>query len=210
MATMRAGQLRRREAGRPDLRTLSRASGPHGLPATAQATATAAQRETPRRTPARSPRPSPPSSALPLRGGIYAEDALADACVQFLRFFDGVTDEHALRWMLVVVKRCAWAISRRRRERASLLEAVPREEIQGEPCRGPVELLEVAEEVREFGAALDELKPDERRALALLALGYSYREIAESQGWTRTKVNRCLAEGRARLRRLLAEGGESQ
>ena len=139
-----------------------------------------------------------------------AEDALADACVQILRFFDGVTDEHALRWMLVVVKRCAWAISRRRRERASLLEAVPREEIQGEPCRGPVELLEVAEEVREFGAALDELKPDERRALALLALGYSYREIAESQGWTRTKVNRCLAEGRARLRRLLAEGGESQ
>jgi DNA-directed RNA polymerase specialized sigma24 family protein len=39
-----------------------------------------------------------------------------------------------------------------------------------------------------------------------LALGYSYREIAERQGWTYTKVNRCVAEGRAALRRQLAVG----
>ncbi len=45
------------------------------------------------------------------------------------------------------------------------------------------------------------LKRDERRALSLLALGYSYSEICELTEWSYTKVNRCLAEGRAALRR---------
>jgi DNA-directed RNA polymerase specialized sigma24 family protein len=48
--------------------------------------------------------------------------------------------------------------------------------------------------------AIDRLKPDERTALLLFGLGYSYAEIAETQGWTRTEVNRCIAEGRASLR----------
>jgi hypothetical protein len=33
--------------------------------------------------------------------------------------------------------------------------------------------------------------------------GYSYAEICELCGWTYTKVNRSLAEGRARLRGLV-------
>ncbi len=37
----------------------------------------------------------------------------------------------------------------------------------------------------------------------LQAEGYSYAEIAETCGWTYTKVNRSLAEGRARLRSAL-------
>ena len=48
--------------------------------------------------------------------------------------------------------------------------------------------------------ALARLKPDERRAIVLQAEGYSYAEICERSGWTYTKVNRCLAEGRAALR----------
>jgi DNA-directed RNA polymerase specialized sigma24 family protein len=50
--------------------------------------------------------------------------------------------------------------------------------------------------------ALAELKPDERLAIVLQAHGYSYAEIAELCTWTYTKVNRSLAEGRARLREL--------
>jgi DNA-directed RNA polymerase specialized sigma24 family protein len=45
------------------------------------------------------------------------------------------------------------------------------------------------------------LKPDERTALGLLAAGFSYKEIGRRRGWTYTKVNRCIAEGRAALRR---------
>src|SRR5437016_5381001 len=44
--------------------------------------------------------------------------------------------------------------------------------------------------------ALGRLKPQEIRALVLKARGYSYREICEITGWTYTKVNRCLTEGR--------------
>ena len=44
------------------------------------------------------------------------------------------------------------------------------------------------------------LKPDERRALSMIAFGYSYAEIGERNGWSYRKVNRCLTEGRAALR----------
>ena len=51
--------------------------------------------------------------------------------------------------------------------------------------------------------ALGRLKPQEVRCLLLRAEGYSYREICAETGWTYTKVNRCLAEGRrAFLERL--------
>ena len=53
-------------------------------------------------------------------------------------------------------------------------------------------------------AGLRELKRDEARALAARMLGYSYREIADGFGWSYTKTNRCVTEGRARLRALLA------
>ena len=39
----------------------------------------------------------------------------------------------------------------------------------------------------------------------LKAQGLSYREIGESLGWTYTKVNRCITEGRARFLKVYAE-----
>jgi DNA-directed RNA polymerase specialized sigma24 family protein len=68
----------------------------------------------------------------------------------------------------------------------------------GDPAER-AETLALGGEVR---AAMKGLKPQERRVVGLLALGYSYREMMELTGWTFTKVNRCSAEGRARLRRL--------
>ena len=47
---------------------------------------------------------------------------------------------------------------------------------------------------------LGELKPDHARALMARALGWSYAEIGEAFGWTYTKTNRCLTEGRAAAR----------
>ena len=51
---------------------------------------------------------------------------------------------------------------------------------------------------------LAQLKTQEIRALQLKAEGYSYREICQLTGWTYTKVNRCLTEGRRALARRLA------
>lgn len=71
------------------------------------------------------------------------------------------------------------------------------------PC--PAEHFERIESARDRARRLGRLKPQERRALCLTAEGFSYAEICEMTGWTYTKVNRCLAEGRARLRQL--DGG---
>jgi DNA-directed RNA polymerase specialized sigma24 family protein len=45
------------------------------------------------------------------------------------------------------------------------------------------------------------LKPDQRTALIMRLAGFSYKEIAGARGWTGTKVNRCVTEGRAALRK---------
>ena len=52
------------------------------------------------------------------------------------------------------------------------------------------------EHVARSAEALQRLKPQEVRALWLRAQGNSYEEIQQQTGWTRTKVNRCLYEGR--------------
>jgi RNA polymerase sigma factor (sigma-70 family) len=140
-----------------------------------------------------------------------AEDALADACVQFLRCYEGAEEvEDALRWMLLVAKRCAWEIARRRRRRGEDRQQSFEAEEAGRASEGdPAEGAERAEEAERVLAAIGRLIPDERDALVLFGLGYSYREIGEQRGWTYSKVNRRLNEGRARVRRMLDEGGES-
>jgi DNA-directed RNA polymerase specialized sigma24 family protein len=49
---------------------------------------------------------------------------------------------------------------------------------------------------------LAQLKPDECTGLGLQAAGFSYKEIAARRGWTYTKTNRCITEGRAALHEL--------
>jgi DNA-directed RNA polymerase specialized sigma24 family protein len=142
-----------------------------------------------------------------------AEEALQDACVQFLAHFEGDTIEHALPWMLLTTKRCAWAIADAERrmpaERLAPTDcADPDEQRWTAPDERPdtptlaVRRAEHAETVRRFEA----LKPDERTALMLFGLGCSYREIGELRGWTYTKVNRCVTEGRAALREAECSG----
>jgi RNA polymerase sigma factor (sigma-70 family) len=143
-----------------------------------------------------------------------AEDALSDACVEFLRFYDGPAGEDALRWMLLVVKRCAWRITRRTelrdaRHRVIDIDLIDDDEFQAavlERQLGLAEQAERADETARIIESIEQLKPDERVALILFGLGCSHAEIGELRGWSRTKVRRCLAEGRARVRELLARG----
>lgn len=65
---------------------------------------------------------------------------------------------------------------------------------------GPDERAIKREKVARSREALSQLKPQELKALTMLAEGYSYAEIAAINSWTRTKVNRCLAEGRQSFR----------
>jgi RNA polymerase sigma factor (sigma-70 family) len=136
-----------------------------------------------------------------------AEDALSEACVQFLRFYDGPPGRDALRWMLVVVKRCAWGISRGSKSHVAVAwskgDVAP---LIREERSGPAELVERFEEMARVTKLIEALKPAEREALILFGLGYSYKEIAQMRGWSIRKVTRCVTEGRATLRQSLERG----
>lgn len=135
-----------------------------------------------------------------------AEEALHDAFILFIEHFDAEDEAPPLPWLMLTLKRRCWALYRRRRRRPDRLDPdiasrFAADSISATP-RSTEEAVEVAEELARWADRLSALKPDERRALGLLALGHSYREICRITGWTYTKVNRCLSEGRARLREL--------
>jgi RNA polymerase sigma factor (sigma-70 family) len=132
-----------------------------------------------------------------------ADDACQRALLILLTKAPPLPPGALLAWMRVVTRREALAV---RRARERLLAGSPDDVVEWLPCERPQtpERIERRETTLECLAALAELKPDESRAIVLQASGYSYAEIGELMGWTHTKVNRCLAEGRVRLRELRA------
>ncbi|HSS04899.1 MAG TPA: sigma-70 family RNA polymerase sigma factor [Solirubrobacterales bacterium] len=113
-----------------------------------------------------------------------------------------------IRWTKTVVKHEALAI---RHNRERLLGTSGNADETGDPIAriatggdGPGERLERHEQIARSREALRSLKPAELRSLTLLGAGYSYAEIGEITGFSQTKVNRCLAEGRERFRRFLS------
>jgi RNA polymerase sigma factor (sigma-70 family) len=114
-----------------------------------------------------------------------------------------------IRWTQTVTKHEALAV---RQSREKLLgyqrqhDGIAQDPVALIPARsdGPEEQVERREDVARSREALQALKPAELQALSLLAEGYSYAEIGERTGFSQTKINRLLAEGRARFRSLIA------
>ena len=133
-----------------------------------------------------------------------ALDAYQRALEIYVRRVDSLDPATEAAWLRVVVKHEAIAV---RRQRA---ESVPVEDVDldsraAEAQRPVDELLAGRERVERSAEALRRLKRDEAKALMLKAQGLSYAEIGEALGWTYTKVNRCITEGRARFLRVYAE-----
>jgi len=135
-----------------------------------------------------------------------AEEALQDAFALFIDHYDPTSNAPPLAWLTLTLKRRCWALYRRQRMRAVAGRQSSTEELR-DPRRPTEELVEITETVATVRLQLAGLKPAELEALSLLALGYSYREIAQLTEWTYTKVNRCITEGRAALRRAQSPGG---
>jgi len=139
-----------------------------------------------------------------------AEDAYQRALEILLTKAPPIEGESLIRWMQTVTKREALAV---RRQRERLLNGTPRaDDDERDPldlvpsdAPGPTDRAARRERVARSGEALRALKPQEVRALMLKAEGYSYAEIGEITGWTYTKINRCMAEGRKRFLRVFAE-----
>jgi RNA polymerase sigma factor (sigma-70 family) len=140
-----------------------------------------------------------------------ADDALQRALEILLLKAPTDDPRELIRWTQTVVKHEALAVKRdRERILSGPAAAVPepgREDwVAMIPARGdgPPERAERQEAVARSREALQALKPQELRALSLLAEGYSYREIGEITGFSHTKINRCLAEGREKFRSVLS------
>jgi RNA polymerase sigma factor (sigma-70 family) len=137
-----------------------------------------------------------------------AEDAYQRGLEILLRKAPGGKPRDLIRWTQTVVKHEAMEI---RSQRERLLGSVATSADTADPVArmaspgdGPAERAERREQVARSREALQALKPAELRALTLLAAGYTNAEIGAMTGFSQTKVNRCLAEGRERFRRVLA------
>lgn len=132
-----------------------------------------------------------------------AEDALQRAAEILLRRSPDQGGQRLLAWMSVVTRHEALAVGReaRRVPLGAADAGLDAERLAG-TAPDPSVAIERRERVAAAAAALVRLKPQERRALALQAAGCSYAEIEAITGWTYTKVNRCLTEGRKALREM--------
>jgi RNA polymerase sigma factor (sigma-70 family) len=140
-----------------------------------------------------------------------AEDAYQRAFEILLTKAPPIEGDALVRWMQTVTKREALAV-RRQRERLLGSPRPPSDDDDRDPLEliasespGPNDQLARRERVARSGEALRALKPQEVRALTLKAQGYSYAEIGELTGWSYTKINRCMAEGRKRFLQVFAD-----
>lgn len=138
-----------------------------------------------------------------------AEEAVQDAFVLFIDHFDPGSDAPALAWLTLTLKRRCWALYRLRRRGWEQDAGRDADRYSGKQVLAGhrEDSLQLAEQIATTRDLLGELKHDERRALLLLAAGYSYREICDLTGWSYTKVNRCISEGRSSLRHTQSPGG---
>jgi RNA polymerase sigma factor (sigma-70 family) len=136
-----------------------------------------------------------------------AEDAFQRAVEILLTKAPDRPPTALVAWMQVVTRREALAVRRARERVLAAWRDEERNLLEELLCErpGPMEHAERRDRVAAAAHALAELKPDERLAILLQAHGYSYAEICELCRWTYTKVNRCLAEGRAKLRSVEPE-----
>ena len=133
-----------------------------------------------------------------------ALDAYQRVLEIYVRRIDAVDPVTEISWLRVVVKHEALAVRRLRAE-SVMAEDIDLDGHAPESQRPVDELLAARERVSRGAEALRRLKPDEAKALMLKAEGHSYKEISEQCGWTYTKTNRAITEGRARFLKAFAE-----
>lgn len=124
-----------------------------------------------------------------------AQDAYQRTLEIFMAHADRLDLDSAAGWLHVVVRREAQAI-RRSRQRTVASDEVDFDKYESNSIPTPDERLASFDLVNRAAEALQRLKPQELRALWLKAQGHSYNEISALTGWSYTKVNRCLTEGR--------------
>jgi RNA polymerase sigma factor (sigma-70 family) len=123
-----------------------------------------------------------------------AADALQEAFAAFIATYAPERGSPPLAWLTLTLKRTCWRLKERREV---AVEPLALAEVFGGATPDPLDRIASSDGARR---RLGALKPDERRAIVLHAAGYTYGEIGKRCGWSHTKVNRCLYEGRRALK----------
>lgn len=124
-----------------------------------------------------------------------AQDAYQRALEIFMVNAERLDPTRAAGWLHVVVKREAQAI-RKSRQKLVASDEIDMDMHEARSVPTPEEQLAKFDLIGRSAEALQRLKPQEVRALWLRAQGHSYNDIGALTGWSYTKVNRCLTEGR--------------
>jgi len=132
-----------------------------------------------------------------------AQDAYQRAVEIFLRRTNDLRPETTPGWLRTVVKHEAMAVRRARQQQVAG-DDIDFEAHEAADVPTAEERLLSFDQLTRSAEALQRLKAHEVSALLLKAEGYSYAEISEMTGWTYTKVNRCITEGRRNFLRLYA------
>src|SRR4051812_18716686 len=130
-----------------------------------------------------------------------AEDAYQRGVEILLTKAPTTTETDLLPWLKTVVKHEAFAV------RKSSGRALPAEDPLGHAHDDRAwtdERAERYERLRVGAEAMAGLKPQEIRCLLLRAEGLSYNEICDATGFSYTKVNRCVTEGRRAFMKRVA------
>ncbi|MEA2484030.1 MAG: hypothetical protein QOC55_1977 [Thermoleophilaceae bacterium] len=130
-----------------------------------------------------------------------AEDAYQRGVEILLTKAPSTTEDELLPWLRTVVKHEAFAVRKSRARAMPAEDPLAHEQDQN---AWTDQRAERYERLRLGAEAMAGLKPAEIRCLLLKAEGLSYNEICEVTGWTYTKVNRCLTEGRRAFFRRVA------
>jgi len=134
------------------------------------------------------------------------EDAVQEAFAIFIAEYDPEAGSPPERWLALTLKRLCWGTTARRRMAARMGIAGIGFDSDGPPFGQAVSDVDTAteversERVRRTRAGMSSLPSQQRRALSLLALGYSYREIGERLGLSEKQVDHRLQGARAALR----------
>ena len=142
--------------------------------------------------------------ALARRYSLCSDDAY-DACQRgieiLIRRIDSLQPETADAWLRNVVKHEAMAV---RAERIKGVAATA-DSLDGLMDVARVDQsVDLIERLRVATEALGRLKVHEAEALRLRAEGLTYNEIADLRGWSYTKVNRLVTEGRRAFRQRVS------
>ncbi len=134
-----------------------------------------------------------------------AEEALQFSFSALIEKYDPAGGSPPLAWVTLVLQRRCWALLRearfdRRAGQEAAQDSSGRSFAAGSIDSGDTGPEQLVEWVDDAKTRLAALKPAERRALSLIAAGFSYQEVGQITGFSYTKTNRCAAEGRAALR----------